>query len=213
MRQLLEETKEKYIKFKSNEKELEEELIKLKDEELTIEMEFDERYSSCEILRRKFFRKNTELNKKKEKYMNKKYRRALLIIAASYFIPLVIVNIILDTLILHLVCLTFASIVGLITAVKINKNEKTKYKEEFESQEETRRLKNEINEIQQKYNQQEKELNVIRTKLREHRNKVSKTERDINNIRNSIRLLQHNTYEDLLGLNQTQEEEQKLTLK
>ena len=74
MKQFIEETKERYLKLKKREKELEEQEKEYEDKTLLISVEFDKIYTTCESLKRMFFRKDNELKRKKEKFITKKYR-------------------------------------------------------------------------------------------------------------------------------------------
>lgn len=212
MKQFIEETKERYLKLKKREKELEEQEKEYEDKTLLISVEFDKIYTTCESLKRMFFRKDNELKRKKEKFITKKYRNHTIGILLSFIIPLVIVTLITDALIWKLGCLFFGSIAGLVSASILNKNEKTKYENEFNSQEEIVQLKEEIEKLRKEYNIKEKELNEVRSRKTSHTKDVVELERELKQIRESIILLQKNSFEELLGIEQTKQEEQKLTL-
>lgn len=212
MKQFIEETKQRYLKLKEREQELEAQERAYGDETLSICIEFDKIYTTCESLKRSFFRKDNELKRKKERFITKKYRNHTIGILLSFIIPLIIVNLITDALIWKIGCLFFGSIAGLVSASILNKNEKTKYENEFNSQEEIIKLKEEIENLRKEYNIKEKELNEVRAKKNAHNKKVTELERELKQIKEAITLLQKNTYEELLGIEQVKQEEQKLTL-
>lgn len=212
MKQFIEETKERYLKLKEREKELEVQERIYEDKTLTLSVEFDKAYTTSESLKRMFFRKDNELKRKKEKFITKKYRNHTIGILLSFIIPLVIVRLITDALIWKIGCLFFGSIAGLVSAAILNKNEKTKYEDEFNSQQEIIQLKEEIEKLRKEYNIKEKELNEVRVRKNSHEKDVEELKRKLKQIRESITLLQKNSFEELLGIEQVKQEEQKLIL-
>ena len=212
MKQFIEETKEKYLKLKNKELELVNQEEEQSKQELVAEMEFYEINDKTQTIKRRFFRKTNELQKKKNKFENKKCRNCVLTVGLSYIIPIIFLKLFFDTLILHLIALIVSTIIGLITAIRYSKNYKTKHIKEFEEQEEIIKLKKEIENLKEQYNKEETILNQKRNILKENRQKTEKLRREIESIRNSIRLLQHNTYENLLGITENIEKEQNLTL-
>lgn len=212
MKQFIEETKKRYLKLKESEKELEAQERIYADKTLSLSVEFDKAYAASESLKRMFFRKDNELKRKKEKFITKKYRNHTIGILLSFIIPLVIVTLITDALIWKLACLFFGSIAGLVSAAILNKNEKTKYEDEFNSQEEIIKLKEEIEKLRKEYNIKEKELNEIRGRKNSHTKEVVELERKLKQVREAITLLQKNSFEELIGIEQIKQEEQKLKL-
>lgn len=214
----IQEIKERYINLKGKEGELEEQESNNAKKSIEINKEFNTAYYGLEDAKRNHYRKENELNEKRYTFIGKKNKWRLRGICASFYALPILIAIIFqiptqNVLYIHLASILSCSIAAFIDIVAFGKKHEAKYINKFNSQEEIIKLKDEIKQLEEIVKVKEKELNEIRNTMHEHTKKVDKLEKELSNIRATIILLKQNTFEKLLGIEEVQEQEQKLSLK
>lgn len=214
----IKEIKEKYLSLRNKENELlEQESVNAK-KSLEIDKEFNTAYYGLEDVKRQHYRKETELNDKKYAFIGKKNKWRLRGICVSFYALPILIAIIFQipvqsVLYIHLASILSCTIAAFIDIVAFGKKHEARYTNKFNSQEEIIKLKEEVKKLEDIVKEKEKELNEVRNKMREHTKEVDKLEKELSVVRATIILLKQNTFEQLLGIEEVQEQEQKLTLK